>query len=136
MLSDLLWKKLAIRFAAVAALAAALWLPSESGLAHSKQPKVTPAHGSELKQAPAALTFAFGKPVRLTAVRLYDGGDEKIELPGKRSLKPVKTRKVALPPLKAGAYRVEWRALSADGHPVDGEFSFTIVPGSSASPGS
>ncbi len=128
MLSNLLWKKLAIRFAAVAALAAAFCLPGGPGEAHSKGPKIAPAHGSELVEAPEALRFAFAKPVRLTAVRLYDAEDSEIELPGKRSIKPVKTRRIALPPLEAGAYRVQWRALSADGHPVDGEFSFTIVP--------
>lgn len=128
MLSNLLWKKLAIRFAAVAALAAVFWLPGDPALAHSKGPKITPAHGSELNEAPAALGFTFAQPVRLTAVRVYDASDSEIELPGKRSIKPAKTRKVELPPLAAGAYRVQWRALSADGHPVDGEFSFTITP--------
>jgi len=128
MLSNLLWNKLAIRFAAVAALAALLWLPGGPGLAHSKGPKVTPAHGSELSKSPKALGFTFAKPVRLTAVRVFDASDSEIALPGKRSIKPAKTREVELPPLEAGAYRVEWRALSADGHPVDGTFSFTVAP--------
>lgn len=128
MLSNLLWKKLAIRFAAVAALAAAFCLPGEPGLAHSKGPKILPAHGSELTEAPRSLDFVFAKPVRLTAVRLFDGDDSEVELPGKRSIKAAKQRRIELPALEAGAYRVEWRALSADGHPVDGAFSFTIVP--------
>ena len=87
---------------------------------------MTPAHGSELAQAPVELSFSFANPVRLTAVRLYDGSDSEVELPGERSIKPAKTRSIALPPLEAGAYRVQWRALSADGYPVDGEFSFSI----------
>lgn len=128
MLSNLLWKRLAVRFAALAALAVALGLPATPVLAHSKGPKITPAHGSELSEAPEALAFAFAKPVRLTAVRLYDAGDGEVALPGKRSIKPAKTRSIALPPLAPGAYRVEWRALSADGHPVNGKFSFTVAP--------
>lgn len=34
---------------------------------------------------------------------------------------------VASPPiLRSGAYRVVWRIVSADGHPVDGDFIFTV----------
>jgi len=128
MLSVLLWKKIAIRFAAVAALAVLFGLPGAPGFAHSKGPKVTPAHGSELAAAPEALTFSFARPTRMTAVRLYDAADGEIDLPGKRDISAAKDRRIALPPLAAGAYRVKWRALSADGHPVDGEFGFTIAP--------
>jgi copper resistance protein C len=128
MLSVLQWKKLAIRFAAVAALAGLFCLPGDPGLAHSKGPKITPADGSELAEAPAAINFSFARPVRLTAVRLYDAGDNEITLPGKRSIEAARERRVALPELDAGSYRVRWRALSADGHPVNGEFGFTVDP--------
>jgi methionine-rich copper-binding protein CopC len=129
MLSFLNWKKLAVRLAAVAALAAFLGLPAGAALAHAKEPKVTPAHGSALREAPEALSLSFARPVRLTAVRLYDGAGSEIDLPGKRSIEPAKTRRIALPPLQAGDYRVEWRALSSDGHPVDGAFGFSISSG-------
>ena len=33
----------------------------------------------------------------------------------------------AVPPLRAGSYRVEWRVVSADGHPVSGDFSFHLT---------
>ena len=35
----------------------------------------------------------------------------------------------ALPPsdLPDGAYTVDWRGLSSDGHPMQGTFSFTIA---------
>lgn len=39
---------------------------------------------------------------------------------------------VALGP--AGAYEVEWRAVSSDGHPVSGSYAFTYAPDGSASP--
>ena len=118
MLFVLQWKRLAVRFAVLAALAAVLGLPGAPLLAHSKGPKTTPPHGSELAAPPQALSFDFARPVRLTAVRLYNAEGSEVELPGKRSIEPAKTR----------SYRVEWRALSADGHPVDGVFSFSITP--------
>ena len=30
-------------------------------------------------------------------------------------------------PLHSGAYTVAWRAISADGHPVEGQFHFTVA---------
>lgn len=114
---------------AVLAMATLLSAPPSAAVrAHAQGPKTTPADGSELAEAPKSLSFTFARPVRLTAVRLYDAESDEIELPGKRSLKPAKTRRIALPPLEAGTYRVQWRALSADGHPVDGEFGFDVSP--------
>lgn len=43
---------------------------------------------------------------------------------------------VASPPvLPAGAYRVVWRIVSADGHPVDGDFVFTLGGPAGVTPG-
>jgi copper transport protein len=37
-------------------------------------------------------------------------------------------------PLAAGVYRVEWRIVSEDGHPIDGKYSFTVAPSASSTP--
>lgn len=37
-------------------------------------------------------------------------------------------------PLPSGAYHVAWRAISADGHPVQGEFRFTVALPAGAEP--
>jgi methionine-rich copper-binding protein CopC len=34
--------------------------------------------------------------------------------------------RVSLQPVPSGVYKVEWRALSTDGHKVTGDFSFTV----------
>ncbi|NIA67969.1 copper resistance protein CopC [Pelagibius litoralis] len=115
---------LAVVFVAVVFMVVA----ADPVFAHSKGPKVTPADGSELAVAPEVLTFSFPKAVRLTAVRLFDSDDSEITLPGKRDISAASERSIALPALGAGRYRVLWRALSADGHPVDGEFGFTVAP--------
>ena len=96
--------------------------------AHSKAPKTVPADGSVLNIPPESLDFSCPEAVRLTAVRLYNAADDEIALPGRRDMKAAKERRIVLPPLVAGAYRVEWRALSADGHPVSGSLSFTVLP--------
>ena len=35
---------------------------------------------------------------------------------------------VSLPPLPAGTYRVQWRALSVDTHVTEGDFTFAVAP--------
>lgn len=128
MLHTQIWKNKTIAMIALSALASWLTLEPAAVLAHSNGPMVNPAHGSRLSSPPGSLDFAFMQPVRLTAVRLYEGTEDEIELRGARSLEPVKQRRIDLPTLAPGAYRVEWRALSAEGHPVDGAFSFTVAP--------
>ena len=36
--------------------------------------------------------------------------------------------------LAAGAYTVDWRATSGDGHPISGSFAFTVESGPEAAP--
>ena len=122
-------KWLDLRGYAAACLAVLLVIAAAGpAAAHAGAPKTTPADGSELTAAPQALTFSFSEAVRLTAVRLFDSDDNEIALPGKRDLSAARERSIALPALGAGRYRVLWRALSADGHPVEGAFRFAVVP--------
>jgi copper transport protein len=37
-------------------------------------------------------------------------------------------------PLGPGVYRVEWRIVSEDGHPIDGTYSFTVAPSAVSGP--
>lgn len=37
-------------------------------------------------------------------------------------------------PLEPGAYRVEWRIVSEDGHPIDGAYPFTVAPSAANGP--
>ena len=39
-----------------------------------------------------------------------------------------------LPPLEPGPYRVEWKALSVDGHITNGVFKFNVGAPPAASP--
>jgi methionine-rich copper-binding protein CopC len=35
---------------------------------------------------------------------------------------------IGLPSLPAGTYRVQWRVISVDTHPTEGDFTFTVKP--------
>ncbi len=67
----------------------------------------------ELKLTTVKVTGADGKAITLEPVAVVDNDSKHVAA-------PVAT------PLAAGAYTVAWRTLSKDGHPVSGEFGFTI----------
>jgi methionine-rich copper-binding protein CopC len=95
--------------------------------AHAHLERSTPADGSTLAGAPAAIEMTFSEAARLTA--LWIQGDQKAkqvikELPAVAD----KTLRVALPRLPPGVYIVTWRAVAADGHVSSGAVHFTISP--------
>ncbi len=108
---------------------ALLLIGIDGAVGHSDAPETVPADGSELAAAPDVVRFSFPEVVRLTAVRVFDSADEEIGLPEKRDMTPAKERDIRMPDLPEGRYRVEWRALSEDGHPISGSFHFTVQSG-------
>ena len=93
--------------------------------AHSELRRSVPAAGAVLLQAPEQMELHFNERVQLTALRLYRDGSEEVSLP-RRAIRSATTEIIALPPLAPGAYRAEWRIISADGHPAGGVIPFRI----------
>ena len=95
---------------------------------HSRDEATVPSDGAILKSAPATIAIRFDKPIRVTVIGLTDSDGEEFALERTDAMAPV-TRFEATPePLPAGTYRIDWRGLSADGHPMSGGFSFEIRP--------
>ncbi len=105
-----------------ALLLACLALPAA---AHSELRRSVPANGAALERAPAHIELHFNERVQLTALRLRRGAEE-IALP-RRAIREASVETIALPPLPPGEYRAEWRAISADGHPVGGVIGFRVL---------
>ena len=111
---------------AFAAAALATLLTSASALAHSKSETTTPADGATV-EAVEALEMRFDGPMRIIKVTLT-AGDEKIEIERETGMQPVREfRAVPASDLAPGTYEVEWRGMSADGHPMQGAFGFTVA---------
>ncbi|SEN31806.1 copper resistance CopC family protein [Palleronia pelagia] len=94
--------------------------------AHSKSSTFTPEDGATVTDVPE-ITMQFDDPMRVISVGLTrDGEDAALER--ETGTDPV-TEFVARPAgdLAPGAYTVEWRGMSADGHPMQGSFSFTLA---------
>lgn len=102
-----------------------LLLSSLPAAAHSELRRSVPAAGAVLMQAPEQIELHFNERVQLTALRLYREGGEEVSLP-RRAIRSATTEIIALPPLPPGAYRAEWRIISADGHPAGSVIPFRI----------
>jgi methionine-rich copper-binding protein CopC len=114
--------------AAAAALGLALLLPGVSR-AHSLLLSATPAAASA-GPAPAEVQLRFNNRIekRLSRVRILDAGGKVIAAPAVAPDGPADRLTAALPPLAAGAYRLEWQVMSGDGHVVQGGYRFTVAP--------
>jgi methionine-rich copper-binding protein CopC len=92
--------------------------------AHTHLESSTPANHAVLDKAPADVALEFAEPVALVSARLDAGDGAGTAL--KVSEEHAARQKIALPALKAGSYRLEWRAQGHDGHVVSGEVSFQV----------
>lgn len=101
--------------------------------AHNVLIASTPEDGATVAQAPDAVELVFDQTVQnefpQVAVTDEDGtnySEGEPEIVGETATQPISG-------LPAGEYTVSYRILSADGHPVDGSFTFTVSEG--VSPG-
>ena len=116
-------------------------LLASPGSAHAELVSTSPANGERLDTAPQQITLTFSE-----SVDLLDGGIRLLDPKGTTVPTPDPavdghTVTWAMPArLPDGAYVVTWRVISADGHPIDGAFSFgigavaTVLPGAVSNP--
>lgn len=94
--------------------------------AHSEKEATTPADGATLSETPDMVHMVFDDPMRVTMVRLLNEDGAEMPLERGTSLDPSLEFHAEPEPLGPGAYTVEWRGLSGDGHAMSGSFSFEI----------
>src|SRR4051812_35164669 len=104
-----------------------LLLPSAPASAHAELLESTPANGARLARPPAEVTLTFTESVHLIdgGVRLVDSGGHTVST--KTPVAQGHTVRWPMPSgLDDGRYLVDWRVLSADGHPGGGGLSFGV----------
>ncbi|MEU7875270.1 copper resistance CopC family protein [Dactylosporangium sp. NPDC049140] len=110
-------------------LAAALLLllaPAAPAFAHSRLVASDPADGAAVRAplSAVALTFSDGVKQQFSTV-VVTGPDGASYVDGAAHVAD-RTLTQPLRPLPNGAVRVAWRTVSADGHPIEGQFSFNV----------
>jgi methionine-rich copper-binding protein CopC len=110
----------------LACIVAAIALSASPAAAHDELLGTTPADGSTVAVAPAEVVLTFAAPaialgtqVVVTGPDGTDLADGAVRLVGATVVQPL------TPSRPAGAYRVDWRVVSNDGHTVSGTFTFT-----------
>ena len=113
-------------------IAAVALVPSRTASAHAELLSSDPPAGAQLVVAPAAVTLRFNESVTFVpdAIRVIDASGATITGVGV----PIHpdgdaTLSAALPALADGGYVVAWNVVSADGHPLNGAFTFVVGSG-------
>jgi methionine-rich copper-binding protein CopC len=102
---------------------------TRAAFAHAHLVRATPAAGGIVQVAPSEVMLRFSEKlepkfssvvVRDSAGKQVDKGDATVDKADRMVIR------VLLPPLEPGVYKVEWRAVSADTHKVNGDFTFKV----------
>jgi copper resistance protein C len=100
-------------------------------LAHAELRASEPAEGAVLSIPPGRIALSFTEPMQVTSLRLLDeaGRERPLRREGARTIATTEARAGVPDPLTPGAYRIEYRGLSADGHVGGGVVRFRLEGG-------
>jgi copper transport protein len=122
---------------AIAAAAAALALPGAAS-AHAYLVKTVPAASGVLNRPPTTVSLTYDEAVepRFAIISVTSASGTQVTTgPVQRSPADPDTLVVPLrPDLPEGWYLIYWRAISVDGHPVQGAFTYAIGPNPGPAP--
>jgi copper transport protein len=120
-----------------AAVAVALALPSAAS-AHAYLVKTEPVASGVLESPPATVQLTFDEAVepRFAIISVTNAAGQRVTTDAvSRSTADPDTLVVALKPhLPEGWYLIYWRAISVDGHPVQGAFTYAVGPNPGPAP--
>jgi copper resistance protein C len=116
---------------AVVACAAAVpvLLTAGPASAHASLVAMSPADGARVAQPPTQVRLMFSEPVqgRFASVAVTAPGGQRVDRGSPQVVDATVTEMLAPLPA-AGRYTVAYRVVSADGHPVSQQLSFTFAP--------
>lgn len=99
-------------------------------LAHASLSEAEPAAGETVSRGPAQVRLQFTEPVEAAfdPVKVFDAAGERVDEENARvASEDVRVVEADLKELAGGAYRVEWRVTSVDGHVVADTYEFTVA---------
>lgn len=102
-------------------------LPAPTASAHNALLSTTPARGAVVTTMPTTVVLHFDLPSGALGTGIVVLGPTGNVAAGAPRLIDDDVRQPINPGSPAGHYTVNWRAISADGHPVQGTFTFTTT---------
>ena len=107
-------------------LTALISLWAAGAVAHSPLEATTPAHEATVAEVPSEITMDFKGKIRLTRVSMTHAETTTANLDLGGFDEFVSSYAIPLQGMGSGDYLIEWRGLGADGHALNGSFSFTV----------
>lgn len=124
---------MSLRFPTAAVMAALLAFGSvliaAPATAHATLVSSNPADGAALKKEPTSITLTFNENVATPAQLLVTAPDGTKLADQTPSIDGTDIRQTIDASGQSGTYRVAYRVVSADGHPVTGELSYDVAAG-------
>ncbi|WP_112276078.1 copper resistance CopC family protein [Lentzea terrae] len=117
---------------------AAVLVTAAPAAAHNALISSDPKDKTSLEAGPSTVTLTFDQDVQggqgINTISVVDANGGHYEVEGDPTIKDnaVSTKVAALG--KAGQYKIGYRILSADGHPVSGELTFTLTKDGTGTP--
>lgn len=113
--------------AASGLVAGLVGITASPAAAHAVLQATSPGDGAALDEAPAEVTLEFSEAVSAPrgALQVVDAGGEQVD-DGAVEVAGTSVRVGLDDGLGDGAYIASYRVVSADGHPIQGAFSFTV----------
>jgi len=119
------WRLLAATLTTAVLAIAGLVIGASPASAHNVLKSSSPADGKKVARTPSSVVLTFDEPAIAIGTKLVITGPEGPVQIGKPSLVDNTVTQDLQPGSPAGAYTVDWRVTSADGHPISGSFTFT-----------
>lgn len=123
----------ALLFAGAAVLATAAPAAAHNALIGSD-----PKDKTSLEVGPSTVTLTFDQDVQggqgINAISVVDSNGGHYEVAGDPTIKDTAVSQKVDALGKAGEYKIGYRILSADGHPVSGELTFTLTKDGTGTP--
>jgi methionine-rich copper-binding protein CopC len=116
------------KFVILVAALVLLLAGSGPATAHANLVDTDPADGSRLATAPSVVTLTFSENVGNGFVAVTAPSGRRVKTSNVRTLDRVLSADVAASD-ERGRYVVAYRIVSADGHPISGEITFTTTTG-------
>ena len=120
-----------LRVVVIACLAAAglLVLSSPAAVGHAVLVSSTPEDGSTVATMPGEIVLTFNERVTTPAYVVAEAPDGTEVASGEARTDGTRVRATTRPADIAGEYRISYRVVSADGHPISGSVFVTVTEG-------
>ena len=113
---------------AAAAIAIAAAPAALAAMSHATLVSTYPLYGAVLARQPTRVTISLDQPVAVSAdsLEVFTPGGQRADTGGVRHDGPDGIAVALLPGLGNGTYTAAWHVVSADSHPVQGAFTFSV----------